>query len=118
MCKNHKTTHPADQTDCIDLSITEPPIFTSRRKGIACREKYDLDKLDYQINPVKIIFPKNTYTMSSGFFLGLFGKSIRLLGKKERFLEHYTFTVPTQIMSKINKYINTALRKKRPLLEG
>ena len=116
MYKKQRTTNCDNQTSSLDLSTIEPPLFVSRQKGIACRQKHDLDKLDHQINPIRIIFPKNTYTLSSGFFLGLFGKSIRQIGNRKRFLAHYIFTGPTHIISKINKFTHAALRNKKPLL--
>lgn len=59
-------------------------VFSGRIQGKETREKLDLDRLDEEKGTIIIItIPKDTWSFNSSYFLGLFGPSIRKLGKED-----------------------------------
>lgn len=68
-------------------------VFSGRERGEAVREAAELDQLDSEEEPVSIVIPNDTFSVTSSFFLGMFGDSIRRLGE-EQFREHYRFDGP------------------------
>lgn len=60
------------------------------------RERLDLDKLDHQEEVVTFIVPQSLYTISTSFFMGAFGPSVRRLGIK-KFETKYVFSVDAQL---------------------
>ena len=65
-------------------------IFSGRNYGMQLRNENKLDELDKNNENVIIYIPKDTWTINSSFFCGLFEKSVIDLGK-EKFLKKYTF---------------------------
>ena len=65
-------------------------IFSGRDKGIAARKELELNKFDGASESVEVLIPKDTWSINSSFFGGLFEKSIISL-KEKRFLEKYKF---------------------------
>ena len=93
--------------DLRDRGITS---FVGRDNGEALRTKYDLDSVDSkQQFPVRVIFPDQTTTITSSYFLGLFYKSIKTAGSKSKFYDRYEFQAPDHIMSDIDVAIEDGL---------
>lgn len=65
-------------------------VFSGRERGRLIRAKAGLDDLDHQPNPVIVRIPEDVVAVSSGFFLALFGDSIRRFGR-EGLRAHYRF---------------------------
>lgn len=57
--------------------------FSGREKGKALRKKYDLIRLDQVLTACEVIIPLDITSINESFFLGLFGKSVRTLGKSK-----------------------------------
>ena len=91
-------------------------MFSGREKGRLNREKFALDTIDVSDQNVDVIIPDNTYSITSSFFMGLFGKSIRELGDRDEFLDKYRFKMPNKFSDKIERYIERALREKNPII--
>lgn len=100
----------------IDLSRMGGPLFSGREKGRLNREKYHLDDIDASDKLVEVIIPDGTYSITSSFFMGLFGKSIRDLGDRNEFFQKYRFKMPEKFRSKVEIYIDRALREKTPVI--
>lgn len=91
-------------------------IFSGRDKGIEVRKEKNLDEIDKNDEPVVVSIPKDTWTINSSFFGGLFEKSVIDLGK-EKFLEKYTFifddgsVLSSELRQNIDEGIHDALNE-------
>ena len=98
--------------DSIDLTPDnkEVKVLSGRDKGEQLREFFLLDSLDKVIKGVTIVYiPDDIYSISSGYFLGLFGKSIRCLGELN-FRKRYHFVCENCLLSNIDDGIKQALK--------
>jgi len=68
----------------------ESRVLSGRERGIECREVFKVDSLDRAPASVVVSIPRDIYSMNTSFFLGLFGESVRALGK-EGFVSKYEF---------------------------
>lgn len=84
----------------IDFSKIEGPVYTGRDRGERLRASFHLDDIDSTNELVQVIIPPQTYSISSSFFLGLFGPSVVRLGNKEAFFKKYSF-VTSDFLSKV-----------------
>ena len=100
----------------IDFSNMGPPLFSGRQSGQLNRNKYNLDKIDQSDVSIDVLIPEDTYAITSSFFMGLFGKSIRDLGDRNAFVKKYRFKTSERFRGKIEIYIERALREKTPVL--
>lgn len=89
-------------------------VFSGREEGKSVRQKLNLDKTDSLEEKTIVVFPSDTISLNSSFFLGVFGPSIRTLGEK-KFKEIYTFDCPEFINSSIEDGIKRALKRSDPL---
>ena len=78
----------------VDLSSVSGPVYSGRSRGEALREKYALDSKEDVVEAVNVIIPSNAYTISSSFFLGLFGPSIQKCGSVAKFERKFHFNAP------------------------
>lgn len=92
------------------------PLFSGRDRGDRNREKYNLNSLDEEDVAIDVIIPENTYSITSSFFLGMFGKSIQTCGSKSTFMQKYRFQMPNRLNQNIDRYIARALRENTPLV--
>lgn len=106
--------HEAVET--IHLSKMGGPLFSGREKGRLNREKYHLDDIDSSDKLVEVIIPDDTYSITSSFFMGLFGESIREIGNRNDFFRKYRFKMPDKFRNKVEIYIDRALREKTPVI--
>jgi len=85
-------------------------VFSGRNSGTHLRNILKLNNLDNQENIiVEFNVSDKIYSINSGFFLNLFGNSIRKLGKKE-FENKYLFIGEnTVVIKRMKSYINDAL---------
>lgn len=89
-------------------------VFSGRSRGEAVRESTRLDQFDdNEAYDILIIAPPDTWTLTSSFFLGMFGPSVRKLGR-EGFLNRFKFEgpIPKEV---IDDGIEEALKRKSPL---
>ena len=68
----------------------ESRVLSGRPRGVECRQRFNLSKLDVAPERVVVTIPADIYSMNISFFLGLFGDSVRALGKV-KFMEKYRF---------------------------
>lgn len=100
----------------IDFSRLGGPLYSGRNRGEEARKINNLDVVDQSDTVANIEIPESTYSITSSFFLGLFGKSIRSCGNTEIFFEKFRFKAPDRMMDKFVDYANRALREKKPLI--
>ncbi|MGH7584002.1 MAG: hypothetical protein ACREL5_12330 [Gemmatimonadales bacterium] len=89
-------------------------VYAGRDRGEAVRAKAKLDEADDSPDTVEVKVPDDIFSITSSFFLGMFGKSIRKLGESE-FRQRYRFTGPS-IGEVVEDAIHEALRTSSPLL--
>lgn len=89
-------------------------VFSGRDRGQIAREKLGLDNEDLREETVQIIFPNDTISLNSSFFLGLFGKSVRSLGE-HNFEKKYQFECSEFILKSVKDGIQRALKTSEPL---
>lgn len=92
-------------------------VYTGRSHGSEDRKRFGLKVQDGVAEIVPVIVPDSVYTMTSSYFLGLFGESIRELGR-DGFLRKYPVTSPPHVARKIEDWISRALREKKGLFGG
>ena len=93
----------------IDFNKISGLVFSGRERGAAMREKFSLDELDRQNGQVLIIISDDVFTISSSFFLAMFGDSIRYAKNREIFLNKYIFKIPDRFFPTIERSISRAL---------
>lgn len=98
------------QTTTIDFAKIEGPVYTGRDRGERLRDDLHLDQLDSSAEVIEVRIPETTYTISSSFFLGLFGPSVVKAGSKEAFYRRYHFQSPSFLKEVMDSYVSRALQ--------
>ncbi|WP_194442784.1 hypothetical protein [Pseudoalteromonas simplex] len=93
----------------IDFTNIAGRIYAGRPNGIKAREFFNVNALDSEEANIQVIFPDNARSISSSFFLGMFGESIRRAGSKEEFMEHFEFRANPHIREQISKVVDRAI---------
>lgn len=101
----------------IDFANLGGPLYSGRPRGELAREKLQLDLLDTDNDVVvDVIIPEQTYSVTSSFFLGMFGKSVRVAGSRDAFRQKYRFNTSEHMNEKFDDFIDRAVREKGPLI--
>lgn len=82
------------KTHLIDLATVEGKVYSGRERGELLRKEFQLDLLDQGTSSVAVKFPPETYSVTSSFFLGLFGPSVISCGSIEKFFTKFKFENP------------------------
>ncbi|TCK96229.1 DUF4325 domain-containing protein [Paraburkholderia sp. BL9I2N2] len=101
----------------IDFGTLEGPVFTGRPRGEQLRDKLGVDALDESNEVVEVKIPDSTYSISSSFVLGLFGKSVVKAGSREAFYRKYHFMSSQMFRDVVDTCVNRALQQKSILGE-
>lgn len=88
----------------------ESRVLSGRERGIECRRLFDVAKLDKSPERVTVLIPEDIFSMNTSFFLGLFGESVRTLGK-EGFIEKFQFQCDDIHRETITEGIDRALKE-------
>lgn len=96
----------------IDFRDIEGPIYSGRPRGESLRIKYHLDAVDRSADTVMVSVPPGTYSVTSSFFLGLFGPSVLAAGSREAFFRKYKFSAKPALMDAFTDYAGRALQTK------
>jgi hypothetical protein len=96
----------------VDLSQVLGPVYSGRDRGEALREKYGLDSKEDAADVVHVVIPGTTYTVSSSFFLGLFGPSVRKCGTVDKFEKKFTFRGPEFLKPVLHSHASLALQNR------
>lgn len=98
----------------IDFVSLGGPVYSGRPRGAAIREKYELDAVDQDaMTSVDVKIPDSTYSMTSSFFLGLFGPSVVRAGSSEAFFKKFHFDAKPVLKTAFTGYVENALQAKR-----
>lgn len=110
------------QAASVDLNRYLPPShltplyesLTGRSQGSALRDILNLDRVDSSpLHLMEIEIPERIVSITTSFFLGCFGKSVRKAGTRDRFLEKYLFSPnDLELWTDINEGIRRALLEK------
>lgn len=100
------------RTKMIDFKNIEGPVYTGRSRGEQLRNELKLDDVDDAGDMVEVDIPEGTYTISSSFFLGLFGPSVVKAGSKEAFYSRYHFKSPAFLEDVMDVYVSRALQSR------
>ncbi|MEP1152581.1 MAG: hypothetical protein ABJH08_12715 [Balneola sp.] len=88
--------------------------YAGRPEGEEARKIFKLDSIDKDKSiKVEVVFPPNTTSLNPSFFLGLFFKSYKRLGKK-RFNDKFKFnlnSVEVSIKENIRKDISDGIEE-------
>ena len=95
----------------IDLKnyIDSKKVLAGRTNGENIRQKINLEKKEKENEKIEIIIPNDVFSFNSSYFLGMFGESVKKLGK-EKFEEKYQFNTNNEsIKMNIKDGIDEAL---------
>jgi hypothetical protein len=84
-------------------------VLTGKERGIAARAALHLDEMDKSPDTIIVEVPTYLSAISSSYFLGLFSRSVRLLGSEDAFLKKYDFKASAVILDHIRNGIRNAL---------
>ncbi|MGY6161831.1 hypothetical protein [Paraburkholderia strydomiana] len=96
----------------IDFRDIEGPIYSGRPRGESLRRKYELDAVDSSPAHVAVKVPDSTYSVTSSFFLGLFGPSVLAAGSRDAFFKKFQFSAKPVLLDAFADYANRALQTK------
>lgn len=97
----------------IDLSKFNGPVYAGRSRGENARRQANLDQVDNDAAQVEVSIPEDTYTVTSSFFLGMFGPSVIKAGSREAFVKKFHFKSPSFLNEDFEEYISYALETRR-----
>lgn len=101
-----------DKTVNIDFGKLEGPVFTGRTRGEELRTRFNVDSIDNGDVVVEVTIPEATYSISSSFILGLFGKSVVRAGSKEAFYSKFHFHSNRLFKDVVDSCVTRALQEK------
>ena len=94
----------------VDFAAIGVLAYVGRPNGEKAREFFHIDDFDNStVSTMEVKFPEKTKTLSSSFFLGMFGKSIINSGGKTAFYKRFKFLAKEHIMNQIEKSVDRAL---------
>lgn len=96
----------------IDFNNIAGPVYSGRPRGESLRTKFALDSVDEENVQVDIEVPEGTYSVTSSFFLGLFGPSVVRAGSSEAFFRKYNFRAKPVLEKAFHDYASLALQTK------
>ena len=85
--------------------------ISGRPLGNQQRKIWKIDQEEEQYEEIVIIIAPHILSISSSFFLGFLGKSVRKCGTREAFLQKYKFQCSSSIMVSVEEGIKDALRE-------
>jgi hypothetical protein len=88
--------------------------FVGRELGCKMRVQFNLDAVDAEAGSTEITIPEDIVAVSTPFFLGLFGKSVRTLGR-DGFRRKYSFVCNEAVKKGIYHAVERALKITDPL---
>ena len=89
--------------------IESKKVLAGRTNGEDIRKKINLEKIENENKKIEIIIPNDVFSFNSSYFLGMFGESVKKLGK-EKFEEKYQFNTKNEsIRMNIKDGIDEAL---------
>lgn len=84
--------------------------ISGRPLGNQQRKVWKIDQEEDKYEEIVIIVPAQYLSVSSSFFLGFLGKSVRKCGSRDAFLQKFKFQCSPSIMASVEEGIKDALR--------
>jgi hypothetical protein len=100
-------------TFVVDLSQVSGPVYSGRDRGEALRVKYGLDSKEDDADVIDVVIPTSAYTVSSSFFLGLLGPSVRKCGSVDLFERKFRFSAPEFLKPVLHGHAQLALQNRK-----
>ena len=97
----------------VDLSSVSGPVYSGRNRGELLRERFQLDSQEDKADVIEVVIPGGTYTVSSSFFLGLFGPSVRTCGTVGGFEQKFRFKAPEFLLPILHAHAALALQNRQ-----
>lgn len=72
----------------VNLEKLSGKVFVGRANGQAARKYFRLNKYSEKDNRILFLVPKDTISVNSSFFLGLFGEDVQRIGDFDKFFEY------------------------------
>jgi hypothetical protein len=88
--------------------------LVGHERGEEARNKWTLDELDSEDDPIDVLVPRELLTLSSSFFQGMFAQSVKKLGD-EGFRKRYRFNASPIVMQQVAEGIRDSLMKRNAL---
>lgn len=85
--------------------------ISGRDLGEKQRKKFNLDLEDGAEGLVEVLVGEKILFVSSSFFLGMFGDSVRKFGSKDEFYKKYKFVCKDIALDSIDEAATEALKK-------
>lgn len=98
--------------EIVDITlITQGEVLNlaGHERGLAARDRFHMEQLDQETEPVEVRFPAHFRQVSSSFFQGMFSASVQRFGSVEAFFEHYHFDAPIHVRTKLADYAEQVL---------
>lgn len=93
--------------DLEELTMGKVHNLSGRLRGLAARERFGLDRLDRDGEPVEVRVPEYVYAVTPSFVQGLLGASLRVLDwNVSSFRQHYRFVAPAIVLDQIERGIS------------
>lgn len=103
----------SNDTMQINFAAFDGPVYSGRSRGEQVRIKLNLDSVDKNDDlHVQVTIPDDTYSVTSSFFLGVFGPSIVRAGSAARFFDKFHITAKQAISERIHSFVERALQQK------
>lgn len=99
----------------VDLNEVAGPVYSGRDRGEAVRQKFRLDEADAAGDTVRVVVPKTVFTVSSSFFLGMLGPSVRRCGSLDEFERKFKFDAPAFLLPILRGHAALALQTRQLL---
>lgn len=113
-----KTTAVPLLIDLSDDVVTKQSSLFSGDYGKTLAEKYGLLSTVATQQPIEVVVPHHIYTLTSSFFLGMFGVVLEMLGGPEEFRKHVTFDTDSDSTKRsIETAIDEVWRRLHPINE-
>lgn len=93
----------------IDLSQEDGPVWVGLDRGLAVRERLELNHREDRVDHIDVLIPMSVYAVSSSFFQGLFGPSVRKCGSIDRFEAKFRFSAPDDLQQVLRGHALMAL---------
>lgn len=99
----------------VDFSDFDGRVLSGRARGVSARALKHVDDLDASDSHIRVQIDVKFWSVTSSFFLGMFGPSIIKFGSKAGFLDKYSFVAKDSILKLIDGYIDFALQQRNIL---
>lgn len=97
-----------------DLTKGEVRSLSGQERGVAARERFAVDAFDESEERV-VVRARGIESVTPSFLQGMFSKSIRRFGSRERFLAHYAFDASPELLRQIDRAIRNTLIDRQSL---